>query len=173
LPSSNTSDFAFIKVGTKNTTGQPFVGHTWIWRTHRKQELNSYLEGRLVDAHQITGWVNGNLYVATKEVLGILPIPDDVRISSGMQAYISLSEPKKHHFLAKMQGTRKAVLPVHTKAEKDLFQSLMTTCKEFNPAQGSHPVWTQAVKIWNARADQDEMISYKVCVLALISFYEG
>src|SRR6266446_1171478 len=109
------------KVGTKNSTGQPFLGHTWIWRTHQKQELNSFLEGRLINAHQISGWINGNLYIASKEVLGILPIPDDVRISSGMQAYFSLSELKKHSFLAKMQGTHKAVLPVHTKAEKDLF----------------------------------------------------
>jgi len=88
-----------------------------------------------------------------------------------MRAYISLSEPKKHCFLAKMQGTCKAVLPVHSKAEKDLFQSLMTTCKEFNPAQGSHPIWTQAIKIWNAHADQDDMISYKVHTPMLITFY--
>ena len=114
----NTSDFVFIKVGTKNSTSQPFVGHTWIWCTHQKQELNSYLEGRLVNAHQITGWVNSNLYVAMKEVLGILPIPDDVQISSRMWAYVSLSELKKHHFLAKIQGTCKAVLPAHAKAEK-------------------------------------------------------
>jgi hypothetical protein len=46
----------------------------------------------LVDPIQISGWVNGNLYTPTTEVLGILPIPDTVRISSGMAMYVPVRE---------------------------------------------------------------------------------
>ena len=77
---------------------------------------------------------------------------------------VSLTQKKKqkHHFLAQRQGTRKAILPVHTAAEHDFFRKLMTESAVFNPPDGGQPQWTIGVKIWNAHADTRDEISYKV-----------
>lgn len=123
----------------------------------------------LVHPIQISGWVNGNLYTPTTEVLGILPIPDTVRTSSGMAMYVPLAgKDKKYQFLAKMQGTRKPVLPIHTAAEKQHFHQLITSNSAFSPTSGE-PKWQEAVKIWNATADQTAEIYYKVCIKFLCS----
>jgi hypothetical protein len=97
----------------------------------------------LVNPTEITGWVNGNYYVPTTESLGILPIPLETRESSGIATYISgpitniktgeKKKPQRHDFLARMQGTRRPVLPVHTTAERLMFRTLITKNKEFNP----------------------------------------
>jgi hypothetical protein len=102
---------------------------------------------------EITGWVNGNYYVPTTETLGILPIPLEIRESSGMASYVSgpisnikTGEKKKrqrHDFLAQMQGTRKPVLPIHTNAEKLMFRTLMKN-REFNPPNVSEPPWNRS-----------------------------
>lgn len=110
----------------------------------------------------ITNWVNGNLYQRTSEVSGVLPIPDDIRIKSGMSEYNSLIDMKQpQYFLASVQGTRKPVLPVHTLEEKKLFSLLMRTNPAFNSTRFV-PNWSEAVKIWNRYADGDVNISYKV-----------
>ena len=111
---------------------------------------------------RLTGWVNTNLYVQTTEVLGVLPIPANIRTESGMADYQpEIDSKQKHHFLAKMQGTRKPVLPVHSTAEHSLFRELMNTSPEFNRQGG--PNWKKAVKVWNRHADVTAAISYKVC----------
>ncbi|EKM76393.1 hypothetical protein AGABI1DRAFT_15060, partial [Agaricus bisporus var. burnettii JB137-S8] len=99
----------------------------------------------------------------TKEVIGILPIPDDVRISSGMASYHSaLSQKQKHWFVARMQNTQKAVLPVHTPAEQLLYQHFMETKAAFSPKSGE-PQWRDAVVIWNQFADgTTDEIYYKL-----------
>lgn len=74
----------------------------------------------------------------------------------------SPAQKQKHHFLAQRQGTRKAILPVHTTAEHDFFRKLMTESAVFNPPDGGQPQWTIGVKIWNAHADTQDEISYKV-----------
>ena len=145
-------------------TGQHYKSHTSIWITNRIQELHAYLSDILQNTLHITGWVNGNLFLPTSEVLGILPIPEEIRHSCGMAEYlpVSLTQRKKHHFLAQRQGTRKAILPVHTAAEHDFFRKLMTESAVFNPPDGGQPQWTIGVKIWNAYADTQDEISYKV-----------
>lgn len=163
------------KVGTKNSTGEPYKGHLCIWITHDLQDRRSALQNVLISPSQITGWVNGNHYVPTAEVLGILPIPLEIRESSGMAAYVSgpivnattgvKKKPQRYDFLAQMQGTRKPVLPVHTMAEKLMFRTLMSSNREFNPPNVSEPPWNQAVKIWNASVDKSGETSglyYKV-----------
>jgi hypothetical protein len=81
----------------------------------------------LIDPCLMTGWVNGNLYQETKEVAGILPIPDELRSRSGMGSFMkSLHSKQPNHFLASMQGTRKPVLPIHNPEERELFQKLMS-----------------------------------------------
>ncbi|GBE83376.1 hypothetical protein SCP_0504240 [Sparassis crispa] len=96
------------------------------------------------------------------EVFGILPIPDDVRTNSGMQEYQpSLDRKQEHAFLALKQGTRKAVLPVHSVAEYQLFSKLMREDPIFNRPD-TEPSWAQAVKIWNRIAESEKEISYKL-----------
>ena len=126
------------------------------------QELQVALQDMFVCPAPISGWVNGNLYVPTTEEIGILPIPEEIHTSSGMAGYVpALDRDQQHWFLAKKQGTRKPILPIHTSAEKELFHELMNHNSSFSPQSGE-PRWRDAVKIWNAKADRDDNISYKV-----------
>jgi hypothetical protein len=164
-----------VKVGIKNSTGQPYKGHTSIWVTNCLQELHVYLEEVLINVILITGWVNGNLYMATNETLGILPIPGDIRDSSRMALFIDIADstqkPQKHKFLAEMQGTCKAILPIHTSSEKGLFRTLMENDRHFNPPDGSLPNWNQATRVWNAWADRTDDVWYKVCIFPSLKVF--
>ena len=121
------------------------------------------------DSKPLAGWVNGNLYKPTSEVFGILPVPDDVRQESGMQAFDSDFDYKQRHgFLASKQGTRKPVLPIHTNTEHKLFKMLMADDPSFNSDNG--PSWKLAVRTWNRHAEIDPDISYKL-VKQLMTFY--
>jgi hypothetical protein len=82
--------------------GQHYKSHTSIWVTNCIQELHAYLSEILRNPLHITRWVNGNLFLPTSEVLGILPIPEEIRHSSGMAEYLlaSPAQKQKHHFLA-------------------------------------------------------------------------
>ena len=129
------------------------------------QERLLFLHDILINPLEMKGWVNGNFYLATVERLGILPVPDDVRQSCGMAEFIPTSSNQKqpHLYLARMQGTRKAILPVHTPAERELFSKLMATNKAFN-SHSAGPTWKLAVKVWNEQADAkpEICIYYKV-----------
>ncbi|XP_006455796.1 hypothetical protein AGABI2DRAFT_76999 [Agaricus bisporus var. bisporus H97] len=110
----------------------------------------------------ISGWVNGNLYVPTTEVIGILPIPDDIREQSAMAPYVhSANSQQKHSFIALMQGTRKPVLPVHTHAEEQYFRLLMNSDPSFSPQSGE-PKWNEAVQVWNVNAEARDGVYYKL-----------
>ena len=74
----------------------------------------------------------------------------------------TIDRTQPHLYLARMQGTRKAILPVHTSAEHDLFRTLMKSNPVFN-VQSSGPIWKLAVKVWNEFADKQTGIFYKVC----------
>ena len=151
------------KVGTYNSTGQHYRGHYSIWLTNELQEKLVTLQEIFINPPIITNWVNGNLYQRSSEVFGILPIPADIKLRSGMAAYNPTTDAKQlHHFLASVQGTRKAVLPVHTQNEKKLFSQLMRSNPAFNSK--TPPNWKEAVKVWNRHADGDEQITYKVCL---------
>ena len=124
----------------------------------------------VVGSQPITGWINGNLYVPTKEVFGILPVPADVRADCGMQKFNRLFDSKQpHHFLALMQGTRKPVLPIHSIPEQHLFSKLMREEPIFS-VSNSGPIWKEAAKLWNRIADTNKEISYKVCLFNLTLF---
>ena len=150
-------------MGTFNSTGKKYRGHFSIWITNKLQERLLFLREILINPLEMKGWVNGNLYLPTSEQIGILPVPDDVRVASGMAEFNPLSADKKqsHFYLAHMQGTRKAILPVHTTAEQDLFRELMKTNPAFNTS-GKGPMWKVAVKVWNEYADLHTGIFYKV-----------
>ncbi|KAF5381364.1 hypothetical protein D9615_008300 [Tricholomella constricta] len=174
LPTSGTSirhaqyrlsDFIIqhnLLVGTFNSTGQRYTGHFSIWLINELQEMLCLVRDQLINPPMLEGWVNGNLYVPSNEVAGVLPIPDQVRTRFGMGAYVaSLHSKQPHHFLASMQGTRKAVLPVHSAEERDLFRNFMAGNSGFNDSS-SGPNWDLAVQLWNNAAEVKENISYKL-----------
>ncbi|KAF8238191.1 hypothetical protein L208DRAFT_1355534 [Tricholoma matsutake] len=109
-----------------------------------------YVRNQVPESHLITGWVNGNLYIPSNKVSGVLPIPDDIRVKSGMgeyQALLHLNQPQK--FLASMQGTRKPILPIHSCEECNLFWQLVAENVFFciSPVGNSHeilPLWQLA-----------------------------
>ncbi len=116
----------------------------------------------LEKTHQSSGWVNGNLYEASTETIGILALPESLRHDNSMGRFNDeLADKKqKHRYLAKMQGTRKAILPVHTEAEKRLFKKLMG---EYAVFAGHH--WKKAAPIWNENAETQSDIFYKVLLI--------
>jgi hypothetical protein len=126
------------------------------------QELLAALDDILLSPQPIAGWVNGSLYQPTNEVLGVLPIPDNVRFKSEMAPFDPSPNPKQpHRHLALLQGTRKAVLPIHNDAEKKLFKEFMCGHQSFGNFKSATQV-TAAVRAWNAGADTDKDIYYKV-----------
>ncbi|KAF9529747.1 hypothetical protein CPB83DRAFT_882672 [Crepidotus variabilis] len=153
-----------LRVGTFNRTGQAYRGHYSIWLISSIQEHLVHLSDVLIQPQHIKGWVNGNLYLPTSEQLGILPVPDDVRTMSGMAEYDHdplRATKTRHQYLARMQGTHKAILPIHTPAEHDLFRSLMESNPAFN-SESAGPIWKLAVKAWNQIADKQDGIFYKL-----------
>lgn len=151
-----------LTVGTYNSTGKPYRGHFDISLTNRLQEMIILTENLIPENQRITGWVNGNLYAHTSEVIGILPIPEDIRTSSEMLAF-DASLPNMHtsqHFLALRQGTLKAVMPIHTPHEHKLFRELMSTHNAFRSQDG--PYSKEAVRVWNHHANSEDDVYYKV-----------
>lgn len=128
------------------------------------QELLELLGDTYQNVPQLSGWVNGNLYVPSSEVAGVLPIPLNVREATGMSPYdpTLATQLRSRNFLASMQFTRKPVLPVHSHAERDLFRLLIQEEKSFNPPEGGNPNWKKAVVVWNQHANAKVEISYKV-----------
>ncbi|KAG6835921.1 hypothetical protein H0H93_013330 [Arthromyces matolae] len=151
-----------LLVGTFNSTGKRYVGHYSIWITNKLQEMLALVQHMLICPPQIHGWVNGNLYLQTNEVAGILPIPVAVQTQAAMGRYIASAHGKQpHYFLASMQGTRKPVLPVHNSQERKLFHDFMSGNNGFNhPTTG--PNWDVAVQLWNNVAETRDKISYKL-----------
>jgi len=93
-------------VGTFDSTGKHYIGHYSIWVTNELQEMLCLVQDKLIHPQMITGWVNGNLYQPTKEVMGVLPIPPKICLNTAMGAYVpSLHGKQPHHFLASIQGT--------------------------------------------------------------------
>ena len=118
-------------------------------------------------------WLNTDFYQRTKEVIGVLPIPSDIQVSYGLSKFVesihnsddrsqSAKRPDRHLFLARLQGTRKAVLPVNTIAEKKLLQRLIQENDDFRPGSSGHPNWDSAVVVWNQYADTNDGVYYKV-----------
>jgi len=74
-----------------NLTGQRYHGHFSPWITNAIQEHLLTLQDILRKPTQVSSWMNGNFYIKTDEVIGILPIPDEIRLSSGMAGYMMAS----------------------------------------------------------------------------------
>jgi hypothetical protein len=164
------------QVGTKNSTGTRYTGHYSIWLTNEIQQYVITLRDKMIDYPEATirGWMNTNFYQRTKEVIGVLPIPLEVQTASGISPYVdhvytapshSKAPRIRHGYLARLQNTRKAILPVHTPAERKLFRTLMQQNPKFSPSSRAQPNWDKAVPIWNRYADTEHDVYYKVTAL--------
>ncbi|KAG9218525.1 hypothetical protein CCMSSC00406_0001361 [Pleurotus cornucopiae] len=150
-----------LLVGTFNSTGTRYRGHYSIWITNQLQEMLYLVHPYLESPRMLVGWINGNLYQRTKEVSGVLPIPDGLRIKAGMGAYIHAHHHKQlHQFLASRQGTRKPILPINNDSERRLFRELMASESGGNLSTG--PNWDNIVILWNSKAEESKEISYKL-----------
>jgi len=99
-------------------------------------------------------WVNGNNYKRTTESFGILPFDDNTQKHFSMLPYsrVFAEEQKiRHRFLSERQGTRFAVLPIHTRSERAIFQLYANTSPHF--ARSESPNFTALASDMNMHAD--------------------
>ena len=103
-------------------TGHVYRGHFDLWLINELQELHDSEITHEVVPHikPISQWVNGNQYIQTSKVFGILPIPTMLIESAIMLPSDTNNPPKKYPYLACRQGTQFAVLTLHTNDEKAL-----------------------------------------------------
>lgn len=111
--------------------------------------------------------MNTAFYERTSEVIGVLPVPPEIQEQAGISPYnAAIQDPavrakKRHANLARLQNTRKPILPIHTPAERELFQHLMNN----SPIYMSRPMrWNAAAQEWNQRANTRDDVYYKVCL---------
>ncbi|KIK53592.1 hypothetical protein GYMLUDRAFT_250294 [Collybiopsis luxurians FD-317 M1] len=130
-------------VGTFNSTGLPWQSHYDIRLINCLHEILLTLEAdglisNIPEGIIPKGWINGNFYVPSTEVFGILPIPEALHEKSGMVQYNESIHRSQTH--------------CHTGS--------------------SEPPWEQIVRSWNASANQDSMLSYKL-IEHLRLYYNG
>jgi hypothetical protein len=112
------------------------------------------------------GWVNGDRYMRSNERFGILPIPEGIRARIGLLEFHSdfaVKKKIKHIYLARLQHTRIAVLPVHTKAERWLFSFLVSETHGLF-AGPREPNWEAVAIRWAGHSD-GVTIFYKVSMM--------
>ena len=81
---------------------------------------------------------------------------------AGLQAIIHNPTSKlPHQYLANRQGTRFAVIGIHSPTEKKLFSQLMKENPSFNRDK-KDPDWKAAIQIWNTEYADGKTIFYKV-----------
>ena len=110
-------------------------------------------------------WVNGNDYVRATKIFGLLPVTETTRKQYNMQSYLreyALREKIKHHYLARQQQTRFAILPVHTSEERGLYCLLAKQRNGFFDGP-NQPNWLAVTVEWSRFAD-GKHIFYKVLV---------
>ncbi|KAJ6493091.1 hypothetical protein C8R45DRAFT_791978, partial [Mycena sanguinolenta] len=73
----------------------------------------------------------------------------------------SIDSARPQHHLAALQGTHKAILPIHNQDEKDLFHTMMSGPNSFSNFSSDAQV-NAGVRIWNAKADGNDNIFYKL-----------
>src|SRR5208283_277530 len=155
-----------IQVGTFNRTGSRYQGSFDIWTRNRISHLLDMTSGKFTSVPPNFGpggWVNGNQYVQSKEVFGILPLPEISRRSLGMLVYhpdFAKEKKIRHNYLATKQNARFAILPIHTKEERALFRLLIADLNGFFAGK-KEPDWQAVAARWSSHADGIS-IFYKV-----------
>ncbi|TCD61520.1 hypothetical protein EIP91_008291 [Steccherinum ochraceum] len=161
-------DYVFhhnLRVGTLNRTGRRYEGSYDVSTrnriTHLLNQLSTKFERPPV-GFGLGGWVNGNDYTRSKEVIGILPLPQATKTSLDMLNYNAAFAKKaavRHRELALRQGTQYAVLPIHTAAERALFRCMITQLGEND--QSRAPNWQALATRWSGHCD-GRTIFYKL-----------
>ncbi|KAF7292549.1 3'-5' exonuclease domain-containing protein [Mycena kentingensis (nom. inval.)] len=150
-----------LHVGHFNSTGKKYLGHDSIWLLNEIQELEITLSEYYAQPPLSLAWVNGNLYEQTERSIGIIKIPTVVCEPVKIQPFSSsLDGKQKQAYLARMQDTRKAVLPVHTTAEKRLFRKLMQEEPAFRDCKTT--ISLKATEHWNRLAETTADVYYKL-----------
>lgn len=138
-----------------------YRGHFDVWLTNSLQLLLESTRHLIPESQTLTGWINGDLYIPAGEKIGILPVPDSIRVTADIESYQHQFDSKsKNSYLARQQGSKYAVIAVHTTAEKVLFKKLMQENPLFARTNAG-PDWKQGAKVWNRSANGED-IFYKV-----------
>ena len=139
-----------------------YRGHFDVWLINSLQLLLESTRHLIPESQTLTGWINGDLYVTAGEKIGILPVPDSIRVTADIDSYQHQFDSKnKNSYLARQQGSKYAIIVVHTTAEKVLFKKLMQENPLFARTNAAGPDWKKGAKIWNRSANGQD-IFYKV-----------
>jgi len=117
-------------VSERRRLGFPVIGHPWTWLIDKIQEL--VRKNHNVDAYK--GWSNESDYERTKESFGTLPLHSKAlgdaveAIDKTQLAGMDLTRGEK--YIAERMGVKAPFLPVHSKAERQLFARLVAECKD-------------------------------------------
>ncbi|TFY78505.1 hypothetical protein EWM64_g5507 [Hericium alpestre] len=118
------------RVGTLNRTEVPYKHSFDIWTLNCISELQDQTSHLFVNhaKQPLRGWVNGNHYEPSTKHFGILPLSPAVWHKLGMLEYNATHATEmgiRHADLASQQGTRFAVLPIHTSEERAFYRILV------------------------------------------------
>jgi hypothetical protein len=148
------------KVGALNHCDIAYKGHFDVWLTNHLQRLLDETWHHIPDSQALMGWVNGDLYSLTNEIIRIVPVPDSIWVTADIEGYQhNLNCKNKHLYLVRQQKTKFAVFSIHTTSEKQLFKKLIQENPAFNQTNASLD-WKQGAKVWNRGANRQG----KVCV---------
>ncbi|KAM5545887.1 hypothetical protein V8D89_000013 [Ganoderma adspersum] len=139
---------ARFAVGTKNRTRHAYIRHFDV-------PLKNCPSGR-------RQWINGNDYEPAGETFGIMLYNSEIQDKYHFLPFNSpmASELKyRNTYLAQRQGTRYAVLPVHTSKERSIFHSLVSTSASFKTR--AQPDWHMLAVEWSGQANGRD-IFYKL-----------
>ncbi|KAF8633831.1 hypothetical protein AX17_004351 [Amanita inopinata Kibby_2008] len=161
-----------LRVGTLNRTGSPYRGSYDIWTQNRISDLLDRLTTSFATRPSTFGpggWVNGNNYQPSTEIFGVLPISKEQKARLGMHdfnAEYAKATKTRYQKLAIQQNTLVAVVPVHTKAERELFRAMIAVSGKEGDGDGlftgkAQPNWETVAARWNEHAEGHE-IFYKV-----------
>lgn len=132
-----------------------------MWLINQLQLAIERTHHLVPDAPMMTGWVNGDLYQSAGKRVGILPLPDKIRAESDIESHIVEKDiTNLHAYMAYQQGTKYAVISIHTPAEKTLFKKMMQEYAGFNRTNTA-PDWKGGAREWNCKANGKD-IFYKV-----------
>lgn len=168
-----------------NRTAHRYIGHFDIPLKNRTASLRDRAAHTLHDDTTDYGaWVNLDNYAQTNEPFGLLPFDDQMRKRVSMFPFdnahsgqdldpMTLASPQagpriRHQFLSSMQGTRFAVLPVHTREERTLFLSLTNSSPLFTNTK--QPDFVAIASVFNRDANGIN-IFYKASSLHRIAHF--
>jgi hypothetical protein len=141
------------------------MGHFNLPLLNRLHTLLAITKRYIPEQDLRLGWINSSLYEPTDERVGIVPIPQRLLQDACIQPYnadqrANNNKKLRHRFLARNQGARFAVTPVHTEYEKQLFGTLK---KELGAFRDNH--FVDGARLWNDMYVDGEKCFYKVCRL--------